>query len=74
MQKPTPTTDYEHGQMMGMLVIIQIIENSIDDDMGVPASVFDKIKRLAAEDLADYLDKPEEDVYLMVEEELKDLQ
>lgn len=58
---------------MGMLVIIQMIENSQEDEIGIPVSVFDKIKSLAAKDLSEYLKKPEEDVYLLVESQLRDI-
>lgn len=71
MEKPKPTSEYEHGQMMGMLVIIQAIEKSGEN--GISVDIFDKIKRLAVQDLSEYLKKPEEDVHLMVDNQLKDI-
>lgn len=73
MQTPKPTTEYEHGQMMGMLVIISMLENISDVESTPYGATFEKIKRLAAQDLSEYLKKPEEDVYLLVEQELKSL-
>lgn len=70
MQKPKPTTEYEHGQMMGMLVIIMMLEQGITAEHG---PIFKKIKELSVAGLAEYLSKPEEDVYLMVDKELKDI-
>lgn len=70
MKQPIPSDDYGHGQMMGMLVVIQLFENS--REMGVPImeSTLDTIKRIAVSDLAEYLDKPEEDIYLLVQNQL----
>lgn len=68
---PKPTTEYEHGQMMGMLVVIQFIESA--GETGIDGMIFDKIKKIAVEDLAEYLSKPEEDVHLLVDNQLKDL-
>lgn len=74
METPKPTTEYEHGQMMGMLVIISMVEKISDLEKTPYGSTFEKIKRLAAQDLSGYLKKPEEDVYLLVDNELKELQ
>lgn len=73
MQTPTPTTEYDHGQMMGMLVVITMVEKISDLESTPYGPTFEKIKRLAAKDLSEYLNKPEEDVYLLVDEELKAL-
>ena len=67
------TDEYGHGQMMGMLVAIQMYENADEIGHRVPQTVVDKIKRIAANDLAGYLKKPEEDVMLLVEQRLKDI-
>jgi len=71
MQIPKPSDDYGHGQMMGMLVVIQLLENSRDTNVPIPMTTFDTIKKIAVSDLAEYLKKPEEDVYLLVEQQLK---
>ena len=74
MQKPTPTSEYEHGQMMGMLVMIMTFENMMEHGIPFTDSSFDKIKDIAAKDLAGYLKQPEEDVYLLVDRQIKDIQ
>lgn len=74
MQKPTPSTEYEHGQMMGMLVMIMTFENMMEHGIPLTDSSFDKIKDIAAKDLAGYLKQPEEDVYLLVDKQIKDIQ
>lgn len=72
MKQPLPSEDYGHGQMMGMLVVIQLFENAQDVGRVIPQSTLDTIKGIAAKDLADYLKKPEEDVYLLVDQQLKE--
>lgn len=73
MRQPLPSDDYGHGQMMGMLVIIDLIENSLDAGVTIPSDTFDTIKRIAVKDLADYFKKPEEDVFLLVDQQLKEV-
>lgn len=58
-----PSNDYAQGQMMGMLCIIRLLKLRGT----VPIEVVDSIEHKAAESLSVYLDKPEEDVYLMVD-------
>jgi len=70
---PKPSDDYGHGQMMGMLVVIQLFENARDAGTTINEKVLENIKKIAAGDLAGYLDKPEEDVYLLVETQLKEI-
>jgi hypothetical protein len=71
MKQPKPSDDYGHGQMMGMLVIIQLLENSREVNIPVPSSTFETIKKIAVNDLAGYLEKPEEDIFLLVDQQLK---
>ena len=71
MKQPIPSNDYGHGQMMGMLVVIQLFENAREAGTFVPESTLEKIKRIAANDLAGYLQKPEEDIFLLVQQQLK---
>lgn len=73
METITPTDEYGHGQMMGMLVIIELIETIAEAGATLDPSVLEKIKRIAVSDLAQYLNKPEEDVHLLVETKLKDI-
>lgn len=70
---PVPSDDYGHGQMMGMLVIIQMFENARDTNMVLDSGIFEKVKRIAVIDLSEYLKTPEEDVYLLVDQQLKEI-
>lgn len=58
---------------MGMLVVIMMLEDSRDSQVPIPAKTIEKIKKVAVENLAQYLDKPEEDVTLLVETELRNI-
>ena len=61
--------DYDAGQMLGMLIMLQSIE-----DNGVPdQGAIDKIKIMCSEHLETYLDKPAEDVLMMVEDAVKEI-
>jgi len=71
MKQPVPSDDYGHGQMMGMLVMIRLFENARDADSYIPDTTLETIKRIAVSDLAQFLSKPEEDVYLLVDQQLK---
>lgn len=70
MDKPVPGYEYSMGQMMGMLVIIQMLQNAQEAKVFVPNQTLDKIKAISAKSLAEYLQKPEEDVLLLVNEQL----
>jgi hypothetical protein len=70
---PEPTDDYGHGQMMGMLVIIEMFEHSRLTGASIELSVLDTIKTIAVADLSKYLKLPEEDVYLLVDSALKEI-
>lgn len=70
---PKPSDDYGHGQMMGMLVVIQMFENAKLKDVSIREDVLENIKRLAVSDLSQYLDKPEEDVHLLINQQLKEI-
>lgn len=51
------------GQMVGMLVILTFIEKN----SGIPQIVLDQIKDVAANNAQEFLKKPAEDIYLMVD-------
>lgn len=70
MDKIVPSNEYEQGQMMGMLVVIQMLENAREQNVPIMHSTLDKIKRIAVKSLSEYLEKPEEDVILLVNEQL----
>lgn len=64
------TADYTQGQMMGMLCIIRLLRTTHDKGERVSDQVLDRIERISSESLAGYLQKPEEDVILMVDNQL----
>ena len=57
------------GQLVGMMVIMQFIENN----QGIHKDFMDQLMKACAEKSADYLKKPVEDVYLLVEQQVKDI-
>lgn len=71
MQPEIPNDDYSHGQMMGMLVVIMMMENALDNKLQINGDTLETIKRVSVEHLAEYLKKPEEDVLLLVTEQLR---
>lgn len=71
MKTPKATTDYAHGQMMGMLVIIQLLEQAKETQKPVTGNMIQTIKNVCTRDLAQYLERPEEDVLLLVDEQLR---
>ncbi len=73
MQAPKATTDYAHGQMMGMLVIIQLFDNARESNSTIDLGTLNRVKDIASRDLAEYLDIPEEDVLLLVNEQLRNI-
>ncbi len=58
--------------MMGMLVVLQLYENAQNAGVHVPERTVDTIRRIASIDLAEYLQKPEEDVLLLVQQQLEE--
>lgn len=73
MKLPMPSSDYGHGQMMGMLVVIQMFDNAADNGIIIPRNTLDTIRKIASGDLAEYFKKPDEDVLLLVEQQLKEV-
>ena len=71
--QPKPTNDYGHGQMMGMLVVIELFNKARENQATISQKMLDDISKIAVADLSEYLQKPEEDVYLMVDNELKEM-
>lgn len=70
---PQATDEYGHGQMMGMLVVIAMFERARDAGQIIKPDVLADIKKIAVSDLSEYLDMPEEDVYLMIESQIKEV-
>lgn len=58
------------GQLVGMMVILTYIE----ENDGIPKDFLDQLKSNCAEKSADYLERPAEDVFLLVDNLVKDIQ
>lgn len=58
------------GQLVGMMVILTYIE----ENDGIPKDFLDQLKNSCAEKSADYLERPAEDVFLLVDNLVKDIQ
>lgn len=54
---------FNAGQMVGMLVMLTFIEKH----KGIPADMLEKIKQIAATNAQVFLEKPTEDIFLMVD-------
>ena len=63
MQKADFKDPFNAGQMVGMLVMLVFIEKN----KGISAPVLEELKQVAANNAQEYLDKPSEDIYLMVD-------
>lgn len=61
---------FNAGQMVGMLVMLTFIEKN----NGIPQKALDQIKNAAANNVQDYLQKPTEDIFLMVDNIVKDIE
>ena len=60
---------FNAGQMVGMLVMLTFIE----DHGGITKEVINRIKDLAADNVQEYFDKPTEDIFLMVDNLVKEI-
>lgn len=54
---------FNAGQMIGMMVMLTFIEKH----NGIPADMLEEIKNVCAENAQAFLDKPTEDIFLMVD-------
>lgn len=66
----TPTTfddPFSVGQLVGMLVILTFIEQN----KGIPRDFCEQLMKACAEKSAAFLEKPTEDIYLLVENLVK---
>lgn len=57
------------GQMIGMLVILTFVEKN----QGIPMKVLEQLKQVAANNAQEFLGKPSEDIFLMVDNLVKDI-
>lgn len=60
---------FNAGQMVGMLVMLTVIENN----EGISKQSLQKIKEITASNLQVYFDKPTEDIFLMINDIVKDI-
>lgn len=58
------------GQMVGMLVMLVFIERN----KNIPDGALQQLKRVTADNLQEYFNKPSEDIYLMVDNLIKEIQ
>lgn len=68
-QKNNYKDPFVAGQMIGMLVILSFIEKN----GGITQEIIDRIKRMAADNVQEYFNKPSEDIHLMVDRLVKDI-
>lgn len=61
---------FNAGQMVGMLVALTFIENQ----GGISAEILEKIKFVCATNAQTYLDKPTEDIFLMIDQLVKEIE
>lgn len=67
-QKHNFKDPFTAGQMVGMLIVLTFIEK----EGGIPEDVLDRLKQTAAENAQEYFDKPTEDIFLMIDNILKE--
>lgn len=61
---------FNAGQMVGMMMILSMIEKN----KGIPKEASDKIRWSCANNAQHYLNKPPEDIFLMVDNMIKDIE
>lgn len=60
---------FNAGQMVGMLVMLTFIE----ENGGITQDMIDQIKETCADNAQVFFDKPTEDIFLMINEMVKDI-
>lgn len=60
---------FNAGQMVGMLVMLTFIE----ENNGINKEILEKIKEVAANNAQAFLNKPTEDIFLMVDNLVKEI-
>lgn len=69
----TATADFSDpfsaGQLVGMLVVLTFIEKN----NGIPKEFLDKLKTSCADKSAEFLQKPPEDIFLLVDSLVKEI-
>ena len=73
MTMPRSTKDFSDpfnaGQMVGMLVMLTYIEQN----GGISGGVLDEIRATAANNAQSYFNKPAEDIFLMIDNLVKEI-
>lgn len=73
-QRQAQTKDFSDpfiaGQMIGMLVVLTFIEKN----NGIPQQMLEQMKSICATNAQQFLQKPTEDVFLMVDNLVEDLE
>lgn len=67
--QPPKSEPFVVGQYVGMMVILTFIENN----NGINKDFLARLKSACAEQSANAMDKPTEDIYLMVDELVKNI-
>jgi len=57
------------GQMIGMLVLLTFIE----ERKTIPADHLEKLKRVCADNASAYMEQPTEDIFLMIDNLVKEM-
>lgn len=60
---------FNAGQMVGMLVMLTFIEQN----QGIPKEMLEDLKQVTADNAQIYLQKPTEDIFLMVDNLVKEM-
>ena len=60
---------FNAGQMIGMLVMLTFLENND----GIPEEAIDKLRWTCATNASVFMDKPAEDIFLMIDNIVKDI-
>ena len=75
-KKPVPLADskdftdpFNAGQMVGMLVMITFLEKQ----KNIPGDAVDKLKWVCANNASIYLEKPTEDIFLLINNIVKEM-
>ena len=60
---------FNAGQMVGMLVILTFLEQN----NGIPQEALDKLKEVTANNAQIFIEKPVEDIFLMIDNLVKEI-
>lgn len=68
-QKSNYKDPFTAGQMVGMLVMLTFVEQND----GIKVEILDRLKTVSAESLQEYFEKPTEDIFLMIDNIVKEI-